>query len=96
MDNLNIGLLILIGILALESFAHSRTILKLVNQLAEVNKQLLILVAGREGKPEQAGATMRALVASSKPPQGKLRGIAEKKKKDDKLKNTDYVMELGT
>lgn len=66
------------------------------SRLIEVNKQLLILIAGREGRPEQAGATMRALVASDKPPRGKLRGIAgDKKKKDDKTKNTNYTMEIG-
>jgi len=91
MDNLTYILLVFIGILVLESFAHSRTILKLTSQLIEVNKQLLIVVAGKDSKPE----TLRALVASAKPPQGKLKGIAGGKKKDDKTKNTDYIMEVG-
>jgi len=62
-----------------------------VGRLNETNKQLLIVVAGQEGKPE----TLRALVASAKPPQGKLKGIAGAKKKEDKPKNTDYQMSIG-
>ena len=37
---------------------------------------------------------LRALVASEKPPQGKLPGIAMKNK-EDKPKNTNYTMEIG-
>ena len=37
---------------------------------------------------------LRALVASEKPPQGKLPGIATTKK-NDKPKNTNYTMEIG-
>ena len=59
-------------------------------RITETNRQLMILAAGKEAKPE----TLRALVASAKPPQGKLKGIAEKKK-DDKTKNTNYTMEIG-
>jgi len=96
MSNLNFGLLLLAGFLVIQSFVILGLFRQTVNRLAEVNKQLLIVVAGREGRPEQAGATMRALVASAKPPQGKLLGIAEgKKKKDDKPKNTNYEMQIG-
>ena len=88
MDHLAFGMIILVGLLGIFSYI----LLKVVNRLAEVNKQLLIIVAGKDQKPE----ALRALVASSKPPQGKLKGIANgKKKKDDKSKNTDYVMEVG-
>lgn len=63
-----------------------------VGRINETNRQLMILVAGKDQKPE----ALRALVASSKPPQGKLKGIADgKKKKDDKPVNTDYEMEIG-
>ena len=57
----------------------------------ETNKQLMILVAGKDAKPE----ALRALVASSKPPRKKLPGISGKKK-DDKPTNTNYTMEIGT
>ena len=61
-------------------------------RITETNKQLIILVAGKEAKPESA---LRALVTSAKPPQGKLRGIAGKGKKDDKRKNINYTLEVG-
>lgn len=81
------------GILVLFCIALLMALLKSSNRIIEINKQLLIVVAGREPKPESA---LRALVASAKPPQGKLRGIADdKKKKDDKPKNTNYMMEIG-
>jgi len=57
----------------------------------ETNKQLMILVAGKDAKPE----ALRALVASSKPPRKKLPGISGEKK-DDKPTNTNYTMEIGT
>ncbi len=62
-----------------------------VNRLAEVNKQLLVVVAGKDEKPE----ALRALVALNKPPQGKLKGIADGKKKDTKPTNIDYQMTIG-
>ena len=79
------ALLVLLAIVLL--FA----LLKSTNRVLETNKQLMILVAGKETKPE----ALRALMASSKPPQGKLRGIADGGKKEDKSKNTDYTMEIG-
>ena len=84
-------LLIIIGLLALFAIALLVAELRVVNHLAEVNKQLLVVVAGKDEKPE----ALRALVALNKPPQGKLKGIAGEKKKDNKPKNTDYTMEIG-
>lgn len=94
MDILTV-LSIFCGLLVLLAHALLFALLKSNNRIVETNKQLLILVAGREGKPEQAGATMRALVASAKPPQGKLKGIADGKKEDKKPTNTDYQMTIG-
>ena len=85
-------LLVVIGILAIFAVTLLVAELKVVNRLMDVNKQLILLVAGKEPNPESA---LRALVASAKPPRKPLPGIAENKKKDDKPKNTDYVMELG-
>ncbi len=61
-------------------------------RITETNRQLMILATGKEPKPE---STLRALVASSKPPQGKLKGIAGGKK-DRKPANTDYTIAIGT
>lgn len=86
-------LLALIGLLALFAIALLVAELRVVNHLAEVNKQLLIVVAGKDEKPESA---LRALVALNKPPQGKLKGIADgKKKKDEKPANINYTMGVG-
>ena len=84
-------LLTLIGLLALFAIALLVAELRVVNRLAEVNKQLLIVVAGKDEKP----GALRALIASNKPPQGKLRGIASKQKKENKSENTNYTMEVG-
>lgn len=89
------GCFILLGIFGSITCALVVLLFNVVGQISSVNKQLLISLTGRDGKPE----TLRALVASSKPPQGKLKGIAtgsgEKKKKDEKSKNTDYVLAVG-
>lgn len=85
------ALLVIIGLLALFAIALLVAELRVVNRLAEVNKQLIILVAGKESKPE----ALRALVASNKPPQGKLKGIANEKKKEKKPTNTNYTLEVG-
>ena len=77
----------LLGILA-----YLIILLKVINQLTKVNEQLLIVVAGKEKKPESA---LRALVALNKPPQGKLKGIADEKKEDKKPTNTDYQVKIG-
>ncbi len=58
--------------------------------IIDMNKKLLILAMGREKNVDG----LRALVASEKPPQGKLLGIATKKK-NDKSKNSNYTMEIG-
>lgn len=84
-------LLVMIGLLALFAIALLVAELRVVNRLAEVNKQLLVVVAGKDEKPE----ALRALVALNKPPQGKLKGIANGKEKDKKPTNTDYMLEVG-
>jgi len=84
-------LLVLAGIFTLFVYILVIALLKVVKQVTETNKQLLIVVAGKDAKPE----ALRALVASAKPPQKKLPGISGKKK-DDKPTNTNYTMEIGT
>ncbi len=66
-------------------------LLSTVKRLADTNKQILILMAGKETKPE---ATLRALVVSDRPPRKPLPGIANEKK-EDKPKNTDYTLQIG-
>ena len=83
-------LVVIIGLLGI--LAYLIILLKVINQLTKVNEQLLIVVAGKEPKPESA---LRALVASAKPPQGKLKGIADGKKDNKKPTNTDYSIEVG-
>ena len=85
-------LLAIIGLLALLAVALLVTELKVVNRLMDVNKQLLIVVAGKEPKPESA---LRALVVSNKPPQGAIPGIAGKKEEVKKTMNTNYTVEVG-
>lgn len=83
-------IIVMMGLLGI--LAYLMILLKIINRLTDTNKQLLIVVAGQDQKPE----ALRALVASNKPPQGKLKGIADgKKKKDDKPKNIDYEMQIG-
>lgn len=60
-------------------------------RLVDMNKQLMLLVAGKEAKPE----ALRALVASNKPPQKKLKGIANEKGKKESPVNTDYTLVIG-
>ena len=86
------GCLILLGIFGSISCGLLVLLFNVVGQVTLTNKQLLISLAGKEAKPE----TLRALVASNKPPQKPLPGIAGKKGKDDKKpKNTNYTMKLG-
>lgn len=69
------------------------TLVNTIGRLQDTNKQLMIIVAGKEEKPEHA---LRALVASNKPPQKNLRGIATGKKKDEKKPvNTNYELTIG-
>lgn len=94
MTGSNLGLLISVGILGIFSLGLLIVLFRAINQITETNKQLLIVVAGKDEKPE----TLRALVASNKPPQGKLKGIADGKKKKDKNNkpvNTNYTMSIG-
>lgn len=60
-------------------------------RIQDMNKKLMILAMGRENNVDG----LRALVASERPPQGKLQGIATKKKDEDKSKNTNYTMKVG-
>lgn len=87
-----IGILcIFCGILVLFCIILLITLLKSSNRIMEMNKKLLILAMGREKNTDG----LRALVASEKLPQGKLRGIATKKEDTNKSKNTDYQMTIG-
>ncbi len=82
------------GVLVLFSIALLIALLKSSNRIIEINKQLLIVVAGRDEKPE----ALRALVASNRPPRKNLAGIAGTQKgKNDKPKSTNqnYTMKVG-
>lgn len=69
------------------------TLVNTIGRLQDTNKQLMLIVAGKEEKPEHA---LRALVASNKPPQGKLKGIATGKKKvEKKPENVNYELTIG-
>ena len=74
-------LLVVIGILAIFAATLLVAELNVVNRLMDTNKQLILLVAGQNEKPE----TLRALVASAKSPKKVIPGIADKKKKKDEL-----------
>jgi len=92
MEILSLWALLLSGLFGIFSYILLMILLKVINRLAEVNKQLLIVVAGQNEKPE----ALRALVASDRPPKKNIPGIADgKKKKDAGTKNTDYTMEIG-
>lgn len=86
-----LGLIILAGIFGIFLVVLSLLLLKVVNRVTETNKHLMIIVAGKDDKPE----TLRALVASNKPPKKNLPGIAGKKDGDKKPANTDYKMSIG-
>ena len=90
MNNQIWGLILVLWLLALATILVI-ALLSTVKRLADTNKQILILMAGKETKPE---ATLRALVASDRPPRKPLPGIATEKK-DDKPKNTDYTLQIG-
>lgn len=90
MEFLIILLSIFAGILVLFSIVLLIALLTSTNRIIEINKQLMIIVAGKDAKPE----TLRALVSSSKPPQGKLRGVATGTK-DIKSDNTNYTLSVG-
>jgi len=93
MEILTLWALLLAGLFGIFSYVLLMILYKVINRLAEVNRQLLFVVAGKDDKPE----SLRALVASSKPPQGKLKGLAKygKKVEKEKPKNIDYTMEIG-
>lgn len=79
------------GLLVLLAYILLFALLRSNERITETNKQLMILVAGKETKSD----ALRALVASAKPPQGKLEGIAPRKKKEEKSSNTDFAMKVG-
>ncbi|KKN45587.1 hypothetical protein LCGC14_0681520 [marine sediment metagenome] len=81
-------IVITVGLLGI--LAYLLILLKVINQLTETNKQLLIVVAGKDDKPE----SLRALVASNKPPKKVLPGIVDKKKEKES-ENVDYKMTIG-
>lgn len=84
-------LTIFCGILVLFSIALLIALLKSTDRIIEVNKKLMILAMGREKNIEG----LRALVASEKPPQKNLKGIATNKKENKKPENTNYTMSIG-
>lgn len=86
------GWLILLGMFGSISLGLLVVVYNVVGQLTLTNKQLLIFLVGKEPKPESA---LRALITSQKPPQGKLKGIADGKKKNKKPENKNYIMEVG-
>lgn len=90
MDIVNM-LSIFCGVLVLFCITLLIALLKSSDRILEINKQLLIVVAGKDEKPE----ALRALVASAKPPQKVIPGIADGKKKNDKPMNTNYTMSVG-
>lgn len=91
MSNLILILSIFTGFLVLIVYALLWALLRSNSRLIETNKQLLIIVAGKETKPE----ALRALVATNKPPQKVIPGIAGEKKKEKKTTNTNYTLEIG-
>lgn len=88
MSIMSIWLVVLLGLLALVIYVMAVTLRvinisrKLVDRITETNKQLLVLVAHREGGNDAA----RAVLASTKLPKNDLPGIStEKKKKKEPL-----------
>lgn len=82
--------LTIMGLLVLAVCLLTVALLNVVKQLTDMNKKLLILAMGREKNIDG----LKALVATEKPPQGKLPGIVIKKEVD-KPKNTNYEMSIG-
>lgn len=90
MEILTFWALLLSAMLGIFSYILLVALLKVINRLAEVNKALLIFVAGKDGKVE----TLRALIASDRIPKKKVPGIVEKGD-PEKPKNVDYQMKVG-
>ncbi len=84
-------LLAVIGLLSVIIYGLTVAMLKSSDRVNEINTQLMLLVAGQEPKPE----TLRALVASQKPPQGKLKGIATEPTKKKEPTNKDFTLNIG-
>lgn len=84
-----LGCLVIVAIIVLAG-----TLITVVNRTTEINKQLLLVIAGKEDKPEM----LRALVAQDRQPSKPLAGVAAgivKGKKEEKSKNQDYVISVG-
>jgi len=84
-----LGCLVIVAIIVLAG-----TLISVVNRTTEINKQLLLVIAGKEDKPE----TLRALVAQDRQPSKPLAGVAAgivKGKKEEKSKNQDYIISVG-
>jgi len=84
-----LGCLVIVAIIVLAG-----TLITVVNRTTEINKQLLLVIAGKEDKPEM----LRALVAQDRQPSKPLAGVATgivKGKKEEKSKNQDYVISVG-
>jgi len=84
-----LGCLVIVAIIVLAG-----TLITVINRTTEINKQLLLVIAGKEDKPE----TLRALVAQDRQPSKPLAGVAAgivKGKKEEKSKNQDYVISVG-
>jgi hypothetical protein len=86
-------LAILASSLLFISFILLFALLKSNSRIIEINKHLMILIAGKEKTPD----TMRALVAADRQPKTNLPGISNKKdeKKKETSANKDYVMSIG-
>ena len=85
---------LILGLFGFFLSVFSVILFKVIGRLVETNKQLLIVVAGRDEKPE----VLRALVASNQPSRKNLAGIAGTQKgKNDKSKSTNqnYTMKVG-
>jgi len=75
-------------------YVLTAALLKSIDHVNKVNSQLLLLIAGKDEKPE----TLRALVAQDRQPSKPLAGVAAgivKGKKEEKSKNQDYVISVG-
>ncbi len=80
MDLISIWLVVLLGLSALVIYALTvafRMVNKMSNRITETNKQLLVLIAHRDGGNDAA----RAVLASGKLPKHDLPGISSEKRK---------------
>lgn len=90
MDSIVMILTILCVFLYFVAMALLYALLRTTKEITNLNKQLLIMVAGKEEKVE----TMRALVASDRKPKKDIGGGVSNKK-EKKPDNKDYTMTVG-